>query len=203
MSTIHALAATIEARDPYIYGHSRKVSRYAVALAEAAGLPVEKVSVINTAAMLHDIGKIGVPDEVLNKTGKLDNESWKLIQAHPALSTTIVGHVASLVASLPAILHHHERWDGLGYPDGLKGSQIPVEARVLAIADAFDAMTSNRPYRSKLSYKKVMQELKQCSGTQFDPELIETFLPIALSVAPEDIGVQENNRSSTKAIRRK
>jgi diguanylate cyclase (GGDEF)-like protein len=187
LSTIHALAATIEARDPYIYGHSRKVSRYAVALAEAAGLSSGKVSVINTAAMLHDIGKIGVPDEVLNKTEKLDNESWKLIQAHPALSTTIVGHVASLVASLPAILHHHERWDGLGYPDGLKGEQIPIEARVLAIADAFDAMTSNRPYRSKLSYKKVLQELKHCSGTQFDPELIETFLPIALSVAPEEL----------------
>jgi diguanylate cyclase (GGDEF)-like protein len=202
LSTIHALAATIEARDPYIYGHSRKVSRYAVALAEAAGLPSEKVTIINTAAMLHDIGKIGVPDEVLNKTEKLDNESWKLIQAHPALSTTIVGHVASLVASLPAILHHHERWDGLGYPDGLKGDDIPVEARVLAIADAFDAMTSNRPYRSKLSYKKVLQELKQCSGSQFDPGLIETFLPIALSVAPEDME-PEKNKSGSRANRRR
>jgi diguanylate cyclase (GGDEF)-like protein len=203
LSTIHALAATIEARDPYIYGHSRKVSKYAVALAEAAGLSSEKVTVINTAAMLHDIGKIGVPDDVLHKTSKLDSESWKLIQAHPALSTTIVGHVASLVASLPAILHHHERWDGLGYPDGLKGDEIPIEARVLAIADAFDAMTSHRPYRSKLSYKKVLQELKQCSGSQFDPELVETFLPIALTVAPEDIGIEENNKSSSRASRRK
>ena len=191
LSTIHALAATIEARDPYTYGHSRKVSGYAVALAESIGLSSEKVTVISTAALLHDIGKVGIPDEVLNKAGKLEAEAWKLIQAHPTLSTTIVGHVASLVASLPAILHHHERWDGLGYPNGLKGDEIPVEARILAIADAFDAMTSSRSYRSKLSYKKVLQEFKRCSGSQFDPDLVEAFLPIALSLAPDERGLAE------------
>jgi HD-GYP domain-containing protein (c-di-GMP phosphodiesterase class II) len=104
--------------------------------------------------------------------------------------------VASLVSCLPAILHHHERWDGLGYPDGLKGEAIPIEARILAVADAFDAMTSSRPYRGKLSYKKVLQELKHCSGTQFDPKLVEAFLPIALSVAPEERGVLEGHSSS-------
>jgi diguanylate cyclase (GGDEF)-like protein len=196
LSTIHALAATIEARDPYTYGHSRKVSSYAVALSEAVGLPSEKVTVISTAALLHDIGKVGIPDEVLNKAGKLETEVWGLIQSHPTLSTTIVGHVASLVSCLPAILHHHERWDGLGYPDGLKGEAIPIEARILAVADAFDAMTSSRPYRGKLSYKKVLQELKHCSGTQFDPKLVEAFLPIALSVAPEERGVLEGHSSS-------
>ncbi|MBN2462001.1 MAG: diguanylate cyclase [Dehalococcoidia bacterium] len=196
LSTIHALAATIEARDPYTYGHSRKVSSYAVALAEAIGLPSEKVTVISTAALLHDIGKVGVPDEVLNKVGKLEIEAWGLIKSHPTLSMTIVGHVASLVSCLPAILHHHERWDGLGYPDGLKGEAIPVEARVLAVADAFDAMTSSRPYRNKLSWKKVLQELKRCSGIQFDPKLVEAFLPIALSLSPDELSVLEDHSSS-------
>jgi diguanylate cyclase (GGDEF)-like protein len=189
LSIIHTLAATIEARDPYTYGHSRKVSSYAVSLAEAIGLPSEKVAVVSTAALLHDIGKIGIPDEVLNKVDKLEPEAWELIRAHPKLSTTIVGHVVSLVSCLPAILHHHERWDGGGYPAGLKGDEIPVEARILAIADAFDAMTSSRPYRNKLSYKKVLQELKRCSGSQFDPKLVDAFLPIALSAAPEESAV--------------
>jgi diguanylate cyclase (GGDEF)-like protein/putative nucleotidyltransferase with HDIG domain len=196
LSIIYNLAATIEAVDPHIYGHSRKVSSYAVALAEAVGLPSERVAVVSTAALLHDIGKVGIPDEVLNKTGKLEAESWELIQSHPKLSATIVGHVVSLLSCLPAILYHHERWDGAGYPEGLKGEDIPIEARVLAIADAFDAMTSSRPYRNKLSYKKVLKELKHCSGTQFDPKLVEAFLPIALSTAPEEAGVGEDSGSS-------
>jgi len=196
LSIIYNLAASIEARDPYTYGHSRKVSSYAVALAEAIGLPSEKVTSIGTAALLHDIGKVGVPDEVLNKTGKLEPEAWELIQTHPKLSATIAGHVVSLLACLPAILHHHERWDGGGYPDGLEGEDIPIEARILAVADAFDAMTSSRPYRGKLSYRKVLQELRRCAGTQFDPQLIEAFLPIALSTAPEEVGVGEDTSSS-------
>jgi diguanylate cyclase (GGDEF)-like protein len=198
LSIIYNLAATIEARDPYTYGHSRKVSGYAVALAEAVGLPSEKVTAISTAALLHDIGKVGVPDEVFNKAGKLEAEAWELIKSHPKLSATIAGHVVSLIACLPAILYHHERWDGDGYPDGLEGEAIPIEARILALADAFDAMTSSRPYRSKLSYKKVLQELKHCAGTQFDPKLVEAFLPIALSTASEEMGVGED-RDSSKA----
>jgi len=186
LSIIHNLAATIEARDPYTYGHSRKVSTYAVSLAEAVGLSTDKVATISTAALLHDIGKIGVPDEVLSRVDKLEPEAWELIRTHPKLSTTIVGHVVSLVSCLPAILHHHERWDGAGYPAGLKGNEIPVEARILAIADAFDAMTSARPYRGKLSYKKVLQELKRCAGSQFDPRLVDAFLPIAVSSVPEE-----------------
>jgi len=115
-----------------------------------------------------------------------------LIQSHPKLSATIAGHVVSLIACLPAILHHHERWDGGGYPDRLGGEAIPIEARILAVADAFDAMTSSRPYRGKLSYKKVLQELKHCAGTQFDPKLVEAFLPIALSTAPGEVGAAED-----------
>jgi diguanylate cyclase (GGDEF)-like protein/putative nucleotidyltransferase with HDIG domain len=195
-SIIYALAATIEARDQYTYGHSRKVSTYAVALAEAVVLPPEKVAVISTAALLHDIGKIGITDEVLNKVGKLEADEWEFIRGHPKLSATIVGHVFSLVSCLPAILHHHERWDGTGYPSGLKGEAIPTEARILAVADAFDAMTSLRPYRGALSYKEAVGELKRCSGAQFDPKLVEAFLPIALSTAPEELGVGEGHGSS-------
>ena len=192
LSTIYALAATIEARDPYTYGHSRKVGRYAVALAEALGLPSEKVAIVSTAALLHDIGKIGIPDEVLNKAAELEPEEWELIRSHSKLSATIVGHVPSLIPCLPAILHHQERWDGTGYPSGLKGEAIPLEARILAVADTFDAMTSPRPYRGPLPYKEVLEELKRCAGSQLDPKLVEAFLPIALATAPEELAVGEN-----------
>ena len=187
LNVIYALAATIEAKDRYTYGHSRKVSNYAVALAEKLGLPPEKVAVISTAALLHDIGKIGIPDEVLNRPGALDAQAWEMVRAHPRLSTTIVSHVLDLVSCVPAILHHHERWDGSGYPTGLKGENIPIEARILAIADAFDAMTSSRPYRGALSYQEAIAEMKRCAGSQFDPQLVEAFLPIALSAITEGL----------------
>lgn len=192
LNTIYALAATIEARDLYTYGHSRKVRSYAVALAEALKLPPEKVAIISHAALLHDIGKIGIYDEVLNKPGKFNIQEMEIIKTHPQLSRTIVAHVPSLTPCLPAILHHHERWDGAGYPSGLKGDAIPLEARILTIADSFDAMTSLRPYRAPLSYKEAIEELKHCAGTQFDPFLVEAFLPIALTVSPEDIMVSQS-----------
>ncbi len=191
LNTIYALAATIEARDPYTYGHSRKVRKYAVALAEAMELPSEKVTIVSHAALLHDIGKIGILDEILNKPGSLTEQERELINTHPLLSRTIVGHVPSLTPCLPAILHHHERWDGNGYPSGLKGESIPLEARILSIADTFDAITSLRPYRAALSYKEAVKELKRCAGTQFDPKLVEVFLPIALTTFPEEVTVGE------------
>jgi diguanylate cyclase (GGDEF)-like protein len=187
LNTIYALAATIEARDPYTYGHSRKVRAYAVALAEALSLSSEKVVVVSDAALLHDIGKIGIVDGVLNKPGRLDIRERELIKSHPQLSRTIVGHVPSLTPCLPAILYHHERWDGTGYPAGLKGEAIPLQARILSVADAFDAMTSLRPYRAPLSHAEAIDELKRGSGSQFDPSLIEAFLPIALTMNPEEI----------------
>jgi len=189
LNTIYALAATIEAKDPYTYGHSRKVRGYAVALAEAISLPSEKVTVISHAALLHDIGKIGIIDGVLHKADKLDRHEWQQIKSHPQLSRIIVGRVPRLTPCLPAILHHHERWDGAGYPDGLKGEAIPLEARILAIADTFDAMTSNRPYRVALSVKEAVNELSRCAGGQFDPRLVEAFMPIALAAKPEQIKV--------------
>lgn len=187
LHTIYALSATIEARDPYTYGHSRKVRAYAVALAECIGLPSEKVAAISHAALLHDIGKIGVVDEILKKKGSLDAHETQSIRYHPQLSKTIVGHVSSLTPCLPSILHHHERWDGTGYPSGLKEQSIPLEARILAVADAFDAMTSLRPYRAPLTYKEAIAELKRCSGTQFDPNLVDKFIPIALTITPDEL----------------
>ncbi len=192
LNMVYALTSTIEARDANTYGHSQKVAKYAVALAEALGLPAERVATISTAALLHDIGKIGVPDEILLKNGKLDAEEWEVMQQHPRLSAAIVGHVVSLSPCLPAILHHHERWDGSGYPSKLKGEAIPLEARILAIADAFDGMTSPRPYREPPSRTRALNELKRNSGAQFDPRLIEVFLPIAASMLAEELEVGED-----------
>jgi diguanylate cyclase (GGDEF)-like protein len=189
---IYALAATIEARDTYTYGHSQKVRTYAVALAEALGLPSEKVVVISHSALLHDIGKIGILDGILNKVGKLTAAEFELVKTHPQLSRTIVNHVASLTPCLQAIHQHHEHWDGKGYPNGLKGEAITIEARILAITDAFDAMTSKRPYRDPLSTKASVQELKRCAGTQFDPSLIDAFIPIALATTPEELVLKQN-----------
>jgi HD-GYP domain-containing protein (c-di-GMP phosphodiesterase class II) len=190
LSTIYALAATLEARDKYTYGHSRRVSRYAVSVAEALNLPPEQVALISAAALLHDIGKVGIPDNVLNKTGKLLDDEWDLLKQHPRLSATIVGHVPSLSACLAAVRHHHERWDGAGYPTGLKGEAIPVEARILAVTDAFEAMISERPYRTALSFKQALAELEKCSGSQFDPVVVRAFIPIALSSAPDDVELE-------------
>lgn len=192
LNIIYALASTIEARDTYTYGHSKKVRAYAVALAEALSLPPEKVALISHAALLHDIGKIGIYDEILNKSGKLDVSEFELIKVHPQLSRTIVAHVSSLTPCLQAILQHHERWDGKGYPDGLTGESISLEGRIMAIADSFDAMTSKRPYRAPMSSKEAVQEIKRCAGTQFDPSLVETFIPIALSTTPEELVIKQN-----------
>ena len=176
LSTVYALAAAVDVKDHYTYGHSRKVNTYAVALAEAIGLPPDEVSKLSTAALLHDIGKIGVPDRILNKKGKLSDEEWEPIKSHPRLGANIVGNIPDLVPCVGSILYHHERWDGTGYPEGLKGKTIPLNARILAIADAFAAMTSARPYRDAFCDDKVLRKLREGAGTQFDPELVEVFI---------------------------
>jgi len=191
LSTIYALASIVEARDPYTYGHSRRVNTYAVALAEKVGLSSDEVSRVSTAAMLHDIGKIGILDRVLNKKGKLSEEDWEMIRAHPKLGATIIGRIPNLVPCVSTILHHHERWDGGGYPEGLKGEEISLEARILAVADSFEAMTSARPYRSAMCCEKAVKELRRCAGSQFDPELVEVFLGIIEAGLPEKVRMAE------------
>ena len=182
ISMIFALAATVDAKDHYTYGHSRKVSQYAVAMAQSINLPPEKIAVIRTAGLLHDIGKIGIPDSILNKDGMLDEQEWRQIRAHPEMGVEILRYVAELADSLPIILNHHEHYDGTGYPAGLKGNEIPLEARLLSVADAYDAMTSLRPYHNQRSSQEAIDELRRCAGTTFDPELVEVFCKILQSM---------------------
>jgi diguanylate cyclase (GGDEF)-like protein len=178
LSIIYALAATVDAKDHYTYGHSRKVSEYAVSIAEAMNMPEETVHFIRAAGLLHDIGKIGVPDSILSKPTALDLKEWEPIRTHPELGVEILKHVVDLSKCLPAILHHHEHWDGSGYPHKLKGEAIPLEARILTVADAYDAITSPRPYRDQLSLNEALAELRRCAGTQFDPQLVEVFCQV-------------------------
>lgn len=184
LNTIYALAATVDAKDHYTYGHSKKVCKYATDIAEALGLPEERVSAIHTAALLHDIGKIGVSDQILRKTEPLNEEEWEPIHAHPIMGVSILKHVESLKDCLAAVQYHHERYDGGGYPSGLKGSNIPLDARILAVADSFDAMTSLRPYRDKMTFEDALEEIIQCSGTQFDPEIVQIFVKLISTSIP-------------------
>jgi len=190
LSIIYALAATVDAKDHYTYGHSRKVSEYSVAMAEALGLPEDKIATIRAASLLHDIGKVGIPDSILSKEGPLTDEEWEPVKAHPQLGVEILRHIIDLANCLPAILHHHERYDGKGYPSGLKSDNIPIEGRILAIADAYDAMISPRSYREQLSSQEALNELKRCAGTQFDPELVDIFCEIIESIPSKRLEIK-------------
>jgi diguanylate cyclase (GGDEF)-like protein len=190
LSIIYALAATVDAKDHYTYGHSRKVSDYSVAIAEALDLPQDRIATIRAASLLHDIGKVGIPDSILSKEGPLTDEEWEPVRIHPKLGVEILRHIIDLVNCLPAILHHHEHYDGKGYPSGLKGDSIPLEGRILAIADAYDAMTSPRPYREQLSAQQALGELRRCAGTQFDPELVELFCTLIESAASSHLEIK-------------
>ncbi len=174
--SIRALAGAIEAKDPYTRGHSDRVTRYARRIARSLGLGEAEEEVIVRAAILHDVGKIGVPGAVLNKPGRLDADEYAQIQRHPLIGVEIVREIAAMDGTLDIIRTHHERIDGKGYPEGLAGSRLPVGARILAVADTFDAMTSDRPYRSGLPAETACAEIERCSGSQFDPEVARAFL---------------------------
>jgi diguanylate cyclase (GGDEF)-like protein len=199
LSAVYSLVSVVEARDPYVYGHSRRVNTYAVALAEAIGLSPDESSRVSTAALLHDIGKIGIPDKVLNKKGGLNEEDWRAVKAHPRLGANIISNIPNLVPCVSIILHHHERWDGAGYPERLKGEDIPIGARILAIADSFEAMTSARPYRPALSLEQVVKELRQGAGHQFDPQLVELFIGIIEAGLPEKVKTGQDSPSKRKS----
>ena len=174
-ATIYALTAAIDAKDKYTFGHSQRVANYAVTLAESLNLDPSHVMILKEAALLHDIGKIGIPEHVLNKQQRLTDDEVNLIHKHVEMSITIVKHLPSLSYVLPVVLGHHERWDGKGYPRGLQGENTPILARCLAIADAFDAMTSDRPYSKGRSGYAALLEIERNAGTQFDPELVVLF----------------------------
>ncbi|MDH4299815.1 MAG: diguanylate cyclase [Dehalococcoidia bacterium] len=192
LNEVYDIASAVEAKDPYTYGHSKKVNIYAMALAERIGLSPDEVSALSAAALLHDIGKVGISDRVLNKKGKLNREDWEAIKAHPRLGANIISNIPRLAPSTNSILYHHERWDGTGYPEGLKGEEIPLEARILAIADSFEAMTSARPYRPALSIEEVVTELRQGAGLQFDPKLVEVFIDIVEAGLPSRVKIGQD-----------
>jgi len=193
INTVKAFIQAIEAKDPYTRGHSENVARYVRALGQQTGLGPDELKALYTAALLHDIGKIGIREEVLNKAADLTGDEYEHIKTHPVISAQIVGRIPNLAHIAKAILHHHERYDGSGYPDGLSGENIPLESRMLAIADAFDAMTSTRPYRDGCGKKEALQELEQNAGTQFDPKLVKAFME-ALAQA------DKNHGSDTQSI---
>lgn len=192
LDAIYALAATVDAKDSYTYGHSKKLSKYAVYIAEAIGYSSKDIERIRTAALLHDIGKIGIADNILNKPGYLTPEDFEPIKAHPDKGVSILKNVDSLKDCLPAVRHHHERYDGTGYPAGLKGDDIPLDARILAVADTYDAMTSRRPYRQlQASKEQAIEELQRCAGTQFDPKIVHVFVNILRNEAHSNKPLEE------------
>jgi putative nucleotidyltransferase with HDIG domain len=175
LSTIETLATALEFKDPYTRGHSKRVQTYSNAIANEMGLDKKTIEALLYASLLHDIGKIGIEDKILNKNQKLDDLEYQKIRLHVSMGAEMIEPIKLLLDKVPAVRHHHERWDGKGYPDGLAGTDIPLEARIIAVADTFDAMTSKRPYRDALSLEEAKKEIINNSGTQFDPVIVEIF----------------------------
>ncbi len=176
LETSEALAESIEVRDAYTGGHTRRVVDYSLAIGRRLGLPEAELAELKLSAILHDIGKIGVDDRVLRKPGALEGDEVRQMRRHPELGVEILRHVGDLRGALPGIRSHHERYDGRGYPDQLAGEEIPRVARIIAVADTFDAMTSDRPYRPGLPWERAMAELRRCAGSQFDPRAVRACL---------------------------
>ncbi len=184
LGALRALTAAIDAKDPYTCGHSERVATVAAALGRAAGLPDHAVERIRIAGLVHDIGKIGIPESVLRKPGRLTDAEFDLMKQHPRIGYNILRDIPQLADVLPGVLHHHERYDGRGYPSGLEAERIPLLARIIALADAFDAMSSTRTYRASMTRADVLREIESNAGRQFDPALAEAFL--TLDLAPYD-----------------
>jgi HD-GYP domain-containing protein (c-di-GMP phosphodiesterase class II) len=175
---VEALAHAIEARDPSTRGHAARVTVLAEEVAVRLGWGRERLATLRLGALLHDVGKLAVSSRVLRKPGPLTDAELRLIRIHPLAGARLIGRSPVARPAVPYVLYHHERWDGEGYPTGLAGRGIPLEARVLAIADAFDAMTSTRPYRLAVRPEEALAEVDRCAGTQFDPEVAELFLEV-------------------------
>lgn len=190
LEAVESLNATVDAKDPYTAGHSQRVQRIALALGSELGLPPERLDALRFAGLFHDIGKIAVPDAILMKPDRLTSEEYELIKRHPEDGARIVGRLHRLREAVPLIRHHHERWDGRGYPDGLRGEQIPLEASVVGLADAWDAMTTARPYSPARSLADAAEEIVRNRGTQFAPAVVDAFLAV-LERMPEALAPAE------------
>ncbi|MFB0562683.1 MAG: HD domain-containing phosphohydrolase [Candidatus Lokiarchaeia archaeon] len=178
MATVKALAQAIDAKDHYTHSHSQNVTKYAVAIAKEMGFSQRKVNTLEEACQLHDLGKIGIHDYILNKSEKLTQEEWEEIRSHSLRGAEILEPLTFLDDVIILIRQHHERYDGTGYPNGLRGEEIELGARIIAVADAFDAMISERPYRNAYSKEYTISKLKETSGTQFDPQVVKAFLEV-------------------------
>ena len=180
LQTITLLAKVIEARDSHTGGHVERVRQYAVELGKALGWHPDEMVVLEYGALLHDVGKVSIPEAILNKPSRLTNEEMLVIQNHTTDGAKIIEGITHLRQALPYVLYHHEKWDGTGYPEGLKGKDIPREGRLLALADVFDALTSDRPYHQGMSREDALDIIRRDSGSHFDPEMAEVFVRIQL-----------------------
>ncbi|MBN1293887.1 MAG: HD domain-containing protein [Candidatus Latescibacteria bacterium] len=185
MSSILSLASALEAKDPYTRGHSNRVATYSTMIARNLKLDEERVEKIRLMALMHDIGKIGIPDSIIDKPGKLDQDEINLIKRHPLVGLYIIGPLLSYDPEISLMKSHHERFDGFGYPEGLAGTDIPLEARIMGVADSFDAMTTDRPYRKAMSREEAIAEIQRNKGTQFCPVISDVFISIATSMSDE------------------
>ncbi|MDQ4075829.1 MAG: HD-GYP domain-containing protein [Chloroflexota bacterium] len=183
---IEVLVDMVDARDASTRQHSERVATYSCSIASAMGLEQGQIACITVSARLHDLGKVGIGDEWLYKTAPLTAEEWAQLQRHPALGADIVARFPALGVDPTLVRHHHEWWDGQGYPDRLNGEKIPLGARIICVADAFDAMTSDRPYRKALSYAQARRQLREHAGTQFDPTVVDLALPVLPGAAEEN-----------------
>jgi putative nucleotidyltransferase with HDIG domain len=187
LEAVETLNATVDAKDPYTAGHSQRVQRIAVALGEELGLERDQLEVLRFAGLFHDIGKIGVPDAILTKPDRLTELEFEIVKRHPEDGARIVGRLNRLHAAVPAVLHHHERWDGRGYPHGLRSDGIPLEAAIVGLADAVDAMTTDRPYSCARTLEDATEEVVRNRGTQFSPPVVDAFITLVERV-PELFG---------------
>ncbi len=176
LEVVKAMVSLVEARDPHTQGHSMRVSEYAAALGEKLGLFPDEIETLRLAGQLHDLGKMGVPEQILQKGSSLSVEEWEVVRQHPVIGADLVGRIPTLEHIAEVIRYHHERYDGKGYPDGLKAEEIPYGARILAVVDAFDAMSSDRPYRTGYELRRCLEELREGKGKQFDPDITEAFI---------------------------
>ncbi|HSP35838.1 MAG TPA: HD domain-containing phosphohydrolase [Thermoanaerobaculia bacterium] len=193
INSIRMLAAAIDAKDPYTRGHSERVARYSIGIGKNLSLPAKDMQNLRISALLHDVGKIGIDDRILRKPGALSDDEFDVMKQHPAKGAAIMSGVAQLNDCIPGMKYHHEKWSGGGYPDNLEGDAIPMQARIVAIADTFDAMTTNRPYQKAMELSYVVEKIKSFAGTRFDPRVVDAF---AQAVKRGDIQIDEQVRGA-------